>query len=128
VLKADNLNTFTCRRSRNFGSFNLLDCCGLSKSLQIQISFFIFDYDVYLTMPTIYNKVITFFLCVIFRAFSFIIVIISPTHAQFTSLLCTLAYMFRPLRAIIRASQITKDCRLKCVSMYKILEFYKRNG
>jgi hypothetical protein len=47
------------------------------------------------------------FLCVIFRAFSFMIVIISPTHAQFTSSLRTLAYMFRPLRAIIRASQIT---------------------
>jgi hypothetical protein len=29
--------------------------------------------------------------CVIFRAFSFMIVIISPTHAQFTSLLYTLA-------------------------------------
>jgi hypothetical protein len=55
----------------------------------------------------------------------FMIVIISPTHAQFTSLLRTLAYMSWPLRAIIRASQITKDCRLKCVSMNKILEFYK---
>jgi hypothetical protein len=32
------------------------------------------------------------------------IVIISPTHAQFTSLLYTLAYMFRPLRAIISQS------------------------
>jgi hypothetical protein len=41
------------------------------------------------------------FLCVIFRVFSFMIVIISPTHAQFTSLLYTLAYMFRPHRAII---------------------------
>jgi succinate-acetate transporter protein len=49
------------------------------------------------------------------------IVIISPTHAQFTSLLYTLAYMFRPHQAIIRASQITKECRLKCVSMNKIL-------
>jgi hypothetical protein len=55
-------------------------------------------------------------------------VIISPTHAQFTSLLRTLAYMFRPLRAIIRASQITKGYRLKCTSMNKILEFYKTNG
>jgi hypothetical protein len=53
------------------------------------------------------------------------IVIISPTHAPFTSLLRTLAYMFRPLRAIIRASQITKGYRLKCASMNKILEFYK---
>jgi hypothetical protein len=76
----------------------------------------------------IVDYAITFFLCVIFRAFSFMIVIISPTHAQFTSLLRTLAYMFRPLRAIIRASQITKECRLKCVSMNKILEFYKTNG
>jgi hypothetical protein len=59
---------------------------------------------------------------------SFMIVIISPTHAQFTSLLCTLAYMFRPHRAIIMASPITKECRLKCVSMNKILEFYKTNG
>jgi hypothetical protein len=56
------------------------------------------------------------------------IVIISPTHAQFTSLLRTLAYMFRPLRAIIRASQITKDCRLKCVSMNKILELTVNRG
>jgi hypothetical protein len=47
---------------------------------------------------------------------------------QFTSLLYTLAYMFRPHRAIIRASQITKECRLKCVSMNKILQFYKTNG
>jgi hypothetical protein len=56
------------------------------------------------------------------------IVLISPTHAQFISLLYTLAYMFRPHRAIIRASQITKECRLKCISMNKILEFYKTNG
>jgi hypothetical protein len=50
-----------------------------------------------------------------------------PTHAQFfTSLLLISAYMFRPLRAIIRASQITKSYRLKCASMYKILEFYKK--
>jgi hypothetical protein len=53
------------------------------------------------------------------------IVVISPTHAQFTSLLYTLAYMFWPFRAIIRESQITKDCRLKCVSMNKIPEFFK---
>jgi hypothetical protein len=52
------------------------------------------------------------------------VVIISPTHAQFISLLHTLAYMFRPPRAIIRASQITKGYRVKCASMNKILEFY----
>jgi hypothetical protein len=36
------------------------------------------------------KKILYFFLCVIFRAFSFMIVIISPTHAQYTSLLYTL--------------------------------------
>jgi hypothetical protein len=35
----------------------------------------------------IYKYSLWLFLCVIFRAFSFMIVIISPTHAPFTSLL-----------------------------------------
>jgi hypothetical protein len=49
--------------------------------------------------------------------------VITPTHAQITSLLHILAYMFRPFWVIIRALYTTKDYRIKCVKMNKIPEF-----
>jgi hypothetical protein len=71
------------------------------------------------TMCTQYGVLLNsyglFFLCVIFRAFSFMIVIISPTHAQFTSLLYTLAYIIYIYIFIERERVYNKEVNCACV-------------